>query len=72
MKIKDLEELEIHFNEIGARLNQVESLSKILLDCICSNDNLKPQDVENLISVLDEKITKLKAIFNFIEQELNI
>lgn len=72
MKIKDLEELEIHFNEIGARLNQIESLSKILLDCICGNDNLKPQDVENLISVLGEKITKLKARFNFIAQELNI
>lgn len=72
MQIKDLEELEIHLNEIGARLNQVESLSKILLDCICSNDNLKPRDAENLISVLSEKITKVKEKFNLIEQELNI
>ena len=70
MKIKDLDELEICLNEIGTRLNQVESLSKILLDCLYENYDLKPQDIQNFTSVLGNKIAQVKEKFNIMEEEL--
>jgi len=72
MQIKDLEELENQLNEVGCGLDNIKSLSRILLDCIHGGDNLKPQDVANLTYVLDEKITSLKEKFNLIAKELNI
>ena len=70
MKIKDLDELEINLNEIGVRLSQVKSLSKILLDCMYENYDLKPQDIQNLTSVLGDKIIQVKEKFNLMEHEL--
>jgi hypothetical protein len=64
MQIKDLDELEMQLNQINWSLDKVESLSRILLDCIREGENLKSKDVENLTSVLNEKITKIKKRFN--------
>lgn len=66
MQIKDLDELEIQLNQIACNLDKIESLSNILLDCVRGGDNLKSKDIENLTSVLDEKITKLKERFNLL------
>ena len=49
---------------------QVKSLSKILLDCMYENDDLKPQDIQNLTSVLGDKIIQVKEKFNLMEHEL--
>lgn len=70
MKLTALEELENQLNEIGVRLCLVESLSKILLKCIYEKYDLKSKDIQNLICVLNEKISNLKEHFNLIEQEL--
>lgn len=72
MQIKDLDELENQLNEVGASLSQIESLSKIVLDCMHGGDNLKPCDVQNLTSVLGDRISELKQRFNRLAEELNI
>lgn len=72
MQIKDLDELEENFNEASWRLDNIKSLSKILLDCIYGGDNLKPQDIQNLTDTLNEKIIELKEKFNAMAQNLNI
>lgn len=68
MHIKDLDELEKQFNEVACNLDSIESLSKVLLNCIYENKNLKPKDIQNLTDVLNEKIINLKQKFNSIEQ----
>lgn len=72
MLIKDLDELEMQLNEIGASLSQIESLSKIVLDCMYGGDNLKPSDIQNLTSVLGDRIYELKQRFNKLAEELHI
>lgn len=71
MQIKDLDELEKNFNEASWRLDNIKSLSKILLDCIHGGDNLKPQDIQNLTDTLNDKIIELKEKFNLIAQSFN-
>jgi len=66
MQIKDLDELENQFNEAAGSLDSIESLSKILLDCIYENKDLKPKDVQSLTDVLNEKIIELKEKFALI------
>lgn len=70
MQIKDFDELETQLNETACGLDRIESLSKILLDSILDNIDLKPKDVQNLTFVLDEEIIKLKKKFNSIEKDL--
>lgn len=41
MQIKDLDELENQFNEAACSLDSIESLSKVLLNSIYENKNLK-------------------------------
>lgn len=72
MRIKDFDELEKQFNEAFCNLDNIESLSKILIGCIYEDSELKPKDIQNLISVLHEKIIILKEKFSLIEKELII
>lgn len=72
MQIKDFDELEKQFNEAFCNLDNIESLSKILIGCIYKDSELKPKDIQNLISVLHEKIIILKEKFSLIEKELII
>lgn len=72
MKIKDFDDLEKHFNEAFCNLDNIESLSKILIGCIYEDSELKPKDIQNLISVLHEKIVNLKVKFSLIEEKLII
>jgi len=72
MQIKDIDELENQFNEVAGSLDSIESLSKILLDCIYQNSDLKPKDVQNLTDVLNEKIIELKEKFALIAQSFII
>lgn len=68
MKIKDLDELEKSFNEAFCSLDNIESLSRILIDCMYENSDLKPKDIQNLTMTINEKILELKQKFNSIEQ----
>lgn len=72
MQIKDLDELEKQFNEAFCNLDNIESLSKILIGCVYEDSELKPKDVLNLIGILHEKILNLKEKFNLIEQSFII
>lgn len=65
---KNFDELEKQFNDAFCELDSIESLSRILIGCIYEDSDLKPKDVQNLISVLNEKILELKQKFNSIEQ----
>lgn len=66
MQIKDFDEIENRFNEINICFTHLESLSKVLLDLLCNEEEIR--DVESITSVLQEKITALKLKFNIIEQ----
>lgn len=66
MQIKDFDEIENRFNEINICFTHLESLSKVLLDLLCNEEEIR--DVESITSVLQEKITDLKLKFNIIEQ----
>ncbi|MFA6989861.1 MAG: hypothetical protein WC197_07310 [Candidatus Gastranaerophilaceae bacterium] len=57
---------------VGIDLNKLESLSRILIQSIVFNDNLKSWDIENLSSILSEKILKTKHKFNDIEKIMKI
>ncbi len=70
MKINELDELETQLNQIAYGLDKVESLSSILLDCVRNDYNLKAKDIDNLASVLKEKITDLKNKFDTMEAKL--
>lgn len=72
MKIKDFDELENQFNEINIRLSQIDSLSKILLDCLINCEDYKPTDIQSLTLVLKEKIASIKEKFILIEQKFII
>lgn len=68
MQIKNLDELEKSFNDAFGNLDNIESLSRILIGCMYENSDLKPKDIQNLILTLNEKILELKQKFNLIEQ----
>lgn len=68
MQIKNIDELEKSFNDAFGNLDNIESLSRILIGCMYENSDLKPKDIQNLILTLNEKILELKQKFNLIEQ----
>lgn len=72
MKEFNEEDIEKQLLKLGSNLNQLESLSRILLECIRNNENLKFYDVENLAYILNKNIKKVNKRFNFIETELNL
>ena len=57
---------------IGIDLNKLESLSRILTHSIIFKDNIKNWDIENLSSILAEKILRTKQKFNDIERIMKI
>jgi hypothetical protein len=57
---------------VGVDLNKLESLSRILIESIRFNENLKSWDIENLSSILAEKILRTKHKFNDIEKIMKI
>jgi hypothetical protein len=57
---------------IGVDLNKIESLSRILIQSISFNENLKGWDIENTLSILSEKILRTKHKFNDVEKIIKI
>jgi len=72
MKNRHLKKIENQMINVGVDLNNLESLSRILIHCIRFNENLKSWDVENLSLVLFKKILKTKQKFNNIERIMKI
>jgi len=72
MKKKQFKKVKEQMINVGINLNKIESLSRILLHCINFDENLKKWDIENLSSVLFEKLTKTKQNFNDIEKIMKI
>ena len=70
MQIRDLNELETQLNEIGARLSIVNSLSKILIEAVYEKYDENPQDIQNLLDVLNQKIFELKKEFSKMQENL--
>lgn len=69
IKISRIEEQMLN---IGSNLSIIESLSRVLNECLVEDYNLKPQDSMNLAQVLYKEICKTKNRFNKIENILNI
>lgn len=72
MQVKDFDELEKSFNDAICNLDNIESLSKILIGCMYENSDLRPKDIQNLTMTINEKILELKQKFNSIEQNFII
>jgi hypothetical protein len=72
MKKKHFKKIEKQMLQVGINLNKIESLSRILLHCTVSDENLKEWDNENLSSILLEKLIETKQKFNNIEEIMNI
>ena len=72
MKKKKFKKIENKMLQTGMELNRLESLSRILVQCLNSNENLKEWDTENLSFILLEKLTKTKQKFNDIEVLMKI
>jgi hypothetical protein len=72
MKNRHLKKIKNKMINVGVDLNNLESLSRILIHCIRFNENLKNWDVENLSLVLSKKILKTKQKFNNIEKIMKI
>jgi hypothetical protein len=67
--LNEHEELLLH---LSANLGEIETLARILDIFFCSNENLQAGDMENLSSVLLEKISQTRQIFNDIETRKNL
>lgn len=72
MKIQLPPNIEEKLLEIGIELNKIDSLARILLECIRNDENLKFYDAENLLSVLAQNINNTKEKFNSLELEIGI
>lgn len=70
MKRKMLKKIRYKMMNVGIELDKLDSLSRILLECIQEGVNLKPWDNENLSRVMAEKISYIKSNFNTIEDIL--
>ena len=69
-EIKD--EVSKQLNEIGAKLGDLESLSRILQICLEDEDNLKNWDIKIIFEILKLKITETKEDFGDITKILKI
>lgn len=72
MKQKKFRKIEKQMLKIGIELNKLESLSRILTNCIIFNENLKSWDIENLSIILAKKILKTKQKFNEVEAKMKV
>jgi hypothetical protein len=72
MKKRQLKKIKNQMLNVGINLNKLESLSRILLHCTVSDENLKEWDNENLSSILLEKLIETKQRFNNIEKIMGI
>ncbi|MFA6989982.1 MAG: hypothetical protein WC197_07930 [Candidatus Gastranaerophilaceae bacterium] len=72
MSRKYFKKIEKQMIKVGIELNKLESLSRILSNCIIFNDNLKNWDIENLSLILAKKILETKQKFNEIEVKMKI
>jgi hypothetical protein len=72
MKKKQFKKIKNQMINVGVNLNKLESLSRILLHCTVSDENLKEWDKENLSLILLEKLIETKHKFNNIENIMQI
>lgn len=72
MKKKQFKKVEKQMINVGINLNKIESLSRILCQCLLFGEDLKSWDVENLSLILHEKLKNTKQKFNNIERIMKI
>lgn len=58
--------------EISIKINILESLTRILLEAIREDDNLKKFDTSNLAKVVLQEVITIKNNLNSLEIELGI
>ncbi len=64
--------IENQMNDIGVRIDIVQSLVDILIESMFFSDNLKHKDTQNRTIVLQEKILNMKKEFSCIVKILRI
>jgi len=72
MKNKHLNKIKKQIINVGIELNKLESLSRILTECLIENYNLKSWDAENLSYVLGNNILNIKRKVGQIEESFLI
>jgi hypothetical protein len=70
MKKKKFEKIQNQMTNVSINMSELESLSKILTNSLCSGENLI--DIENLSHVISDKIIRTKRKFNNIEEIMKI
>lgn len=58
--------------EISVKINILESLTRILLEALREDDNLKKFDTSNLAKVVLQEVITIKDNLNSLEVELGI
>ena len=66
------EDINERINELGAKIDILESLSKALLSSLCGSDELSQKDACNFMFLLSDKIEELKLSHTNIIDELKI
>lgn len=64
--------IEQKINEIGAKIDIIESISTALTDSLCGTNNLTKEDAYSFAYLLENKIGELKIKQENIIKELNI
>lgn len=72
MNTKNLKKIEYKLNKIGGKLYTLESLSKILLNCLYENYDLKQGEIQCLGEVLRKNVNHTRKLFREIIQKLGI
>lgn len=67
-----ISKIENDMHLVSCKLSRIENLSRILYQILIEDYDLKPQDSQNLASILKKEIYKAKDKFNKIESILNI
>ena len=64
--------IEAKINELGGKIDIIESLSRALTSSICGSDELTQKDACNFVFLVEDKLKELKNMHNDIVDELKI
>ena len=63
---------EAKINEIGAKIDVIESIVRALISSICSTEELTQKDASNFVFLLEDKLKELKTSHDELIDDLHI
>ena len=64
--------IEEELNEIGAKIDIIESINNGLICSLCGIDNFSPKDSCNYVSLLENRIKDLKKFHDNLSENLDL